>query len=156
MSQFGAWLSTLAQQALAILIGGVIAVGWGREITERIGKAVEDRRPQLIAYIDVPQEGNSPAFYYIGSSAGLQQSPVKDGMYHTRREVSDQYSRYEFEPEHRIHSKKKLCFFLMTALLAQDGGHILQDHSLHPSQNSWQPGKPFGKFPLLKAAKIPE
>jgi hypothetical protein len=44
MGQVYAWLSTLIQQALAILLGGWVAVGWGRPLAEWVGTAIEDRR----------------------------------------------------------------------------------------------------------------
>jgi hypothetical protein len=158
MVQVGAWLSTLVQQALAILLGGLVAVGWGRALAEGVGRAVEDRRARWIAYIDVPRDGESSAYYYIGSLPPPDRPPVQDGHYRTYREVSDPYARYQFIPRRPIRSRWKLYRSLMTALLTQGDAylHIQQGHPLHPSQNSWQPKKPLGRFELLAAARRTE
>jgi hypothetical protein len=151
MSQLVAWLSTMCQQALAILIGGSVAVGWGREWADRVREAWEDRRWRSVAYIDVPSDGGNEAYYYVGSSPPPKGSSVPTGQYRTYREVSDPYVRHEFIPKPPIRSRRKLYLSLMAALLTQGDGHIhiLQDHPLRPSQNSWQPGKPLGRFESL-------
>jgi hypothetical protein len=155
MSQIGAWLLTMFQQALAILLGGLIAVGWGREVGDWVREAVEDRCSPWIAYIDVPSGGSSGAYYYVGSSSLPERPSVLTGQYHTYREVSDPYVRYRFTPRRSIRSRRKLYLSLMAALLTQGDAysHILQGHSPHPSQNSWRPGKPLGKIEPLQATR---
>lgn len=153
MSQFGVWLAALAQQAIAIMIGGAVAVGWGRYIQEWISDWREDRSSRWIAYIDVPREGGHEAYYYVGSLPLPERPPVQSGQYHTYREVSYPYVRWRFTPKRPIQSRRKLCLSLMTAVLTQGDGHVLQGHPLHPSQNSWRPAEPLGQLVLLDAAK---
>ena len=131
MSQVGAWLSTLVQQALAILLGGLVAVGWGRDFADWVKGTVEDLGSQWIAYIDVPRVSGNEAYYYIGSLPP-ERPPVRDGQYRTYRKVSDPYVRYEFIPTRHIRSRRELYRSLMTGLLTQGDGyiHILQGHSL--------------------------
>jgi len=144
MSQVGAWLSTLVQQALAILLGGLVAVGWGRDFADWVKGTVEDLGSQWIAYIDVPSDSGNEAYYYIGTLP-LERPTVRDGHYRTYRKVSDPYVRYVFIPTCHIRSRRELYRSLMTGLLTQGDGyiHLLQGHPLRPINT---PPHEWGRF----------
>jgi hypothetical protein len=147
---FGTWMSGMTQQFFAILLGGLIAVGWGRNLANWVDGVIADWRPNLVAYIDVPQSSGATANYYIGPPPPLSMPPgAINGLYYTLHDVPPGYTRYQFEGARRIHSQKQLFICMMTALQTQTGSHLVIGHLFAPSRNSWYPKEALGKFTLM-------
>jgi hypothetical protein len=147
MNPVSSWFLTLLQQTLAILFGGLVAVGWGRKTAEWVGERMDDVGWHWVGYIDIPWEGRGGAYYYIGLMPPAERPHGLVGEYFTSQQCSAEYFRQVFTPAGRIRSKERFYLAMMETFQAQE--IYLRGNTLRPSQNSWRPRKPFGRFGLL-------
>ena len=144
---FGTWMAGLTQQFFAILLGGSIAIGWGKDLADWVNGLIDDRRQHLVAYIDVPHSSGATANYYIGPPPPSSLPPgAITGLYYTLHDVPYGYTRYRFESDKHNYSRRYLYISMMTALQSQADSHLLIGHLFTPSHNSWYPKDAFGRF----------